>query len=287
MASKYWIKLYIEVLDDPKMGKMPDFLWRRAIELFLLAGENGNDGLLQPVPDMAWRLRVDEDRLRENLRALAESGVVHETPAGWVVTHFGKRQAVETNAERQNRFRSHARRTQITGSNNAMGNAERNELVTQTVTNSVLDIEVDKDKEIDRDKEVEVEGKNNYDYDSSKKYPKTPLEAAKNLDVCIFKAVTGRIGGPGQYQTIIDSVRLIREQKPDLLDMVGYLRPYFQAWRSRKNGNGRPYDVNGLAWLTEWAVHGEIPPLPKRDTEKVTEEQDREKYFKGADFVEH
>jgi hypothetical protein len=29
-----WIKLYLEILDDPKMGKLPDWCWRRAIELF-------------------------------------------------------------------------------------------------------------------------------------------------------------------------------------------------------------------------------------------------------------
>ena len=39
MGAKFWIKLYHEILDDPKMGRMPDRLWRRTIELFLLAGE--------------------------------------------------------------------------------------------------------------------------------------------------------------------------------------------------------------------------------------------------------
>jgi hypothetical protein len=56
MKTRFWIKLYLEILDDPKMGQLPDGLWRSAIELFLLAGENGNDGLLQPVTDLAWRL---------------------------------------------------------------------------------------------------------------------------------------------------------------------------------------------------------------------------------------
>ena len=43
MKTRIWIKLYLEILDDPKMDLLPDWLWRRAIELFLLAGENGND----------------------------------------------------------------------------------------------------------------------------------------------------------------------------------------------------------------------------------------------------
>jgi len=29
MGSPYWIKLYHEILNDPKMGRLPDRLWRR------------------------------------------------------------------------------------------------------------------------------------------------------------------------------------------------------------------------------------------------------------------
>ena len=35
--ADYWLKLYIEILDDPKMAVLPDRLWRRIIELFLIA----------------------------------------------------------------------------------------------------------------------------------------------------------------------------------------------------------------------------------------------------------
>lgn len=99
------MKVWIEILDDAKMGKLPDWLWRRAIELFLLAGENGNDGLLQPVTDIAWRLRVSTEKLTESLQALEEVGVVHETPQGWMVTNFKKRQYSES-VERMRRYRS-------------------------------------------------------------------------------------------------------------------------------------------------------------------------------------
>jgi DnaD/phage-associated family protein len=103
--KRQWIKLYLEIINDPKMGKLPDWLWRRAIELFLLAGENGDDGLLQPVTDLAWRLRTPEERLTASLVALSEVGVVHETPNGWVVTHFKDRQYSES-YERVKRYRN-------------------------------------------------------------------------------------------------------------------------------------------------------------------------------------
>jgi DnaD/phage-associated family protein len=103
--KRQWIKLYLEILNDPKMGKLSDWLWRRAIELFLLAGENGDDGLLQPVTDLAWRLRTSEAKLTESLVALSEVGVVHETPDGWCVTHFKDRQYCES-FERVKRYRN-------------------------------------------------------------------------------------------------------------------------------------------------------------------------------------
>ena len=67
MTTKFWIKLYIEILDDPKMGRLPNHLWRRAVELFLLAGRQGNDGALPPVKEMAWTLRLSEDKVLEDL----------------------------------------------------------------------------------------------------------------------------------------------------------------------------------------------------------------------------
>ena len=108
-----WIKLYIGMIGNPVMGLLPDWLWRRAIELFLLAGENGDDGLLPPVRDMAWRLRTSEEKLTEALQALSQVGVVHETPQGWVVTNFKKRQAALTEAERAGRYRARRRSSPV------------------------------------------------------------------------------------------------------------------------------------------------------------------------------
>lgn len=139
MAPRYWIKLYIEILDDPKMGIMPDWLWRRAIELFLAAGENGNDGLLPPVTQLAWRLRLPEPKLGEALRALSEVGVVHETPQGWVVTNFAKRQDAVPDAERKRYQRKVSR--------------SRHEFVTKRDT----DTESESDTDTDAEAEVEAE----------------------------------------------------------------------------------------------------------------------------------
>ena len=63
--KRIWIKLYLEILDDMEFGELPEFMKWRAIELFLVAGENGDDGLLPSVKRLAWRLRLDEVKIAE------------------------------------------------------------------------------------------------------------------------------------------------------------------------------------------------------------------------------
>ena len=139
MASKYWIKVYHEILDDPKMGRMPDHLWRRTIELFLVAGEEDAEGLLPKLCDMAYRLRVTDDELTKDLDELEKLGVIHKEEAGWVVTRFAERQAPVSDAERMRRYRERQRKDDYYGDDDD----------TPTVTNTVTkrsQIRIDKNR---------------------------------------------------------------------------------------------------------------------------------------------
>lgn len=110
MASKYWIKLYHEILDDPKMGRLPDMLFRRAIEFFLIAGERGREGDLPPLADIAWRLRADEISLLAKMEDLEALNILSRTEdGGWRVAHFKERQAAAPMIERVHRHRELAR----------------------------------------------------------------------------------------------------------------------------------------------------------------------------------
>lgn len=111
MASKYWIKLYQEILDDPKMGMLPAELWRFTIELFLLAGEIDCNGTLPNVTKIAWRLRYSVSQVETWLDELSkETGIVTNTKAGWEVTNFAKRQAASDVNERVKHFRERQKR---------------------------------------------------------------------------------------------------------------------------------------------------------------------------------
>ena len=106
MKNRIWIKLYLEILDDPKMGRLPDSLWRFAVECFLLAGKKGDDGVLPAVEDIAWSLHLEEEKVEEYLGELGKVEIVHEeAPGNWVVSHFANRQVSES-AERVARYRA-------------------------------------------------------------------------------------------------------------------------------------------------------------------------------------
>ncbi len=141
MASKYWIKLYHEILDDPKMGRLTDRLFRRTMQVFLMAGDYDADGVLPPTEDMAWRLRMGIDELETDLADLASTGIVQKKDDRWLVTKFATRQAASTGTERWRQWKGRQQREnyyQTPDKRNA------NETLTET------------DKDIDKETEEEA-----------------------------------------------------------------------------------------------------------------------------------
>lgn len=123
--TNYWIKLYHEILHDPKIGQMSERLFTCMIKLFLLAGEKGEQGLLPSVKDMAWVLRMDAHELEDLLQELSALEIVSETREGWVVTHFKSRQAAFTSTERVRAFRK--KRTSAVNASKGSLQVEKND----------------------------------------------------------------------------------------------------------------------------------------------------------------
>lgn len=230
--NRIWIKLYLEILDDPKMGRLPDHLWRRVIELFLIAGKQGNDGELPPVGEIAWTLRSNEPSVLAELVELSQQGIVHADGDKWFVTNFEKRQYSES-YERVKRYR------------NAKSNAE----VTEEVTPSSSSSSSSKSYSYSEEGGGMGEG--------TKPIPETPKEAKEHPDIQVFQSVSGRFPGKRDYGTIIDTVEYLRGQHGENIE--GVLKPYWTAWSTRKTKDGKPYSQSSLVWLCEWAMQGEIP----------------------------
>ena len=163
MASTYWMKFYYETMDDPKVARLPDNLWRRFFECCLLAGETHLDGRLPPIADIAWRLRVDEETLQTEFKQLAESGLLehqvdHVLDEGnWIVLNFAKRQAPLSNSDRVRRHRENQKKDHYYESSNVTstpGNKVCNGTRNEKATNRYTDIDKDKDADVDVDKDV-------------------------------------------------------------------------------------------------------------------------------------
>lgn len=112
--ADYWIKLYHEILDDPKMATMPDRLWRRTIEVFLLAGKLSKDksGVIPDTRQLAWLLRMDTNDLQGDMEQIASAGLLESVPNGWKVINFEKRQKAATAAERVKQSRERKQKQQ-------------------------------------------------------------------------------------------------------------------------------------------------------------------------------
>ena len=292
--TKAWIKDYLDTLEDPKLCRLPDKLWRRARELSLLAGKTGNDGALPSVEDMAWVLRLAEDELLENIHSLAEEGIVFEKePGKWFVTGFKERQACES-YDRVKRYRERYRNSAC----NEEGNAVVAEVVSTSTSTSTSDSISDSDSESistsafnsisDPDSESEGLGAHAQPPKHAGRRavpveeerpaqkpappePTSPAEAMNHPDVKVYTAATGRIPGATQYRPVIETMRFLRaREKLDDPALAHYLAPYWLAWSTRKRKDGHPYDPGNLTWLTEWALNKTIPPVSEPKPSEYT-----------------
>ena len=109
--SKYWIKLWIEILSDDEMGVLPDNVWRRAVECFLMAGKIDAGGRLPPLRRMARITYRTVEDLEKELEHLINVGIIGKDDDGYFVVNFAKRQAPVSAARR---VREHRRRQDVT-----------------------------------------------------------------------------------------------------------------------------------------------------------------------------
>ena len=115
-GKTHWIKLYVEMLDDPKVGLLPDAIKWRWVSVLLLAGELNEDGFLPDVNDMAWRLHTNVETLQGEMRTMAGRGLVElsqytDGSERWFIPAFVARQAAASSTERSQMHRHRQRQS--------------------------------------------------------------------------------------------------------------------------------------------------------------------------------
>jgi len=101
----YWVKLHLDILDNHRLMQLPAHIFKRYISFLLLAREHNREGLLDTVPNLAWRLCTTDKDILKALQILAELGIMAETPEGWLMVDFVSRQAAATTYERVRKAR--------------------------------------------------------------------------------------------------------------------------------------------------------------------------------------
>lgn len=104
---KPWIKLHGATLTDPKMGMLNDRLWRRFVELILVASQKVpiDDGRLPPPREIAWTLHVTPEQIETEMIELAAIGLLSQVEGVWIVTNYMRWQEPDNAADRQRFYR--------------------------------------------------------------------------------------------------------------------------------------------------------------------------------------
>lgn len=158
-----WFRLYDEMLDDPKMQRLPPATFKAVINLWCIASKNG--GKLPEFEDIAFGLRMEREAVVGLLDELVAAGLLDHDDEGLRPHNWDKRQFKSdvtdpTAADRMKRYR------------NAHRNAHRNETVTVTPPRTDTESEqIQKEKDIGRSQATRPPSDSDFE-EFRKVYPK-------------------------------------------------------------------------------------------------------------------
>ncbi len=103
-----WFRVYDDVVDDPKLQRLSDGLFRATINLWCITSQNG--GLLPSVEDIAFKLRTTPAKARKLLGELRLAGLIVDDETGTHPHNWNGRQyKSDVSSERVKRFRERER----------------------------------------------------------------------------------------------------------------------------------------------------------------------------------
>jgi hypothetical protein len=98
-----WFRMYDDLLDDPKVQRLDPVLFKTWVNLLCLASRN--EGVLPPVDDVAFALRIDTDTLWSRMVELIDKGLIDENADGGTLFphNWNKRQFLSDNSTERSR----------------------------------------------------------------------------------------------------------------------------------------------------------------------------------------
>lgn len=109
-----WFRFYDEALDDPKVQRLPDALYRRWTDFLCVASRNGGR-ITGDVESLAFMIRQTPAKTKAAVSALVAAGLLDQDGDGYTPHGWRKRQyASDSSAERVRRYRDRARNDDVT-----------------------------------------------------------------------------------------------------------------------------------------------------------------------------
>jgi len=135
-VSQPWFRYYAEALEDPKVQRLPDALFKTWVNLLCLAARN--EGILPSLEDIVFALRLSEKDTQKRLDALVSILLLDRDGETLLPHNWNGRQFKSDDAtERVKRYRERNKKQE----SNVSGNVARNDAVTLQETDSEADTE--------------------------------------------------------------------------------------------------------------------------------------------------
>ena len=228
----YWLKLYTEILDDPKYFRLSDNAKLGMIELMIVAKRVDLDGEIPSIEDVAFYTRRSIDWWIPVFEELSKIQYLVTNGGETIIRKFAERQAAVSDSERQKQYRAVTHKKQNCN---------------EYVTKSNGDTDTDTDTE-----------KNRLELEAEEPPSASPNDTIDCTDV--YTQVTQSVGIPGsQLSIVLDSINSIKKKYSKRQELIDYLKPFYLEWISRQRKDGSFYSKANCTWLTDWAVSGEIP----------------------------
>ena len=88
--SDQWLRLYENVVHDPKLQRLPGDIFKGLINIWCIASVNG--GRLPPIEDIAFALRMSVAKAQDLINTLAAAGLIDDTEDGRMPHNWTGRQ---------------------------------------------------------------------------------------------------------------------------------------------------------------------------------------------------
>lgn len=109
-----WLRLYDDLVDDPKVQRLPGDLFKALINLWCITSQN--DGALPPTADIAFKLRISVAKVEATIAGLRNAGLIDDDGNGNLAPHNwnGRQFKSDVSTERVQRFRKRPRNVSST-----------------------------------------------------------------------------------------------------------------------------------------------------------------------------